>query len=140
MDLIAEILITAMLVIGGIFGLVGSYGMLKLKEPMQRLHAPSKATTIGVSTALFSSMLYFTLLKDSLSWHELMISLFLIPTAPITALYIAKVHLHTVVPRDDLPATGGPQGWAIHDAIDDPEDAPKRPRAVATKPDPTSQA
>ena len=49
MDLIAEILITSCLVIGGIFGLVGSYGLLKLPDPMTRLHAPTKATTLGAS-------------------------------------------------------------------------------------------
>ena len=40
-----------MLVVGGLFGLVGSFGLLKLKLPMQRLHGPTKAVTMGVDTA-----------------------------------------------------------------------------------------
>ncbi|NCM96998.1 MAG: Na+/H+ antiporter subunit G, partial [Rhodobacterales bacterium] len=39
--MIVEILIAALLVIAGVVGLIGSYGMIKLADPMQRLHAPS---------------------------------------------------------------------------------------------------
>jgi hypothetical protein len=37
---------------GGLFGLIGSFGLMRLKDRMQRLHAPTKATTVGVGTAL----------------------------------------------------------------------------------------
>ena len=43
--------------ISGVFGLVGSYGLLKLRDPMQRLHAPTKATTVGVGAVLIASVL-----------------------------------------------------------------------------------
>jgi multicomponent K+:H+ antiporter subunit G len=45
MAMLAEIIISALLVIGGIFGLVGSFGMIKLQDTLQRLHAPTKAAT-----------------------------------------------------------------------------------------------
>ena len=45
---VADILIGLFLVVSGIFGFVGSFGLLKLKDPMSRLHAPTKATTLGV--------------------------------------------------------------------------------------------
>ncbi len=54
----ADYLIAALLVIGGLFGLIGSFGLLKLNDPMKRLHAPTKATTIGVGTALIASSLF----------------------------------------------------------------------------------
>ena len=57
--MIVDILIAACLVISGIFGLVGSIGLIKLPDPMMRLHAPTKATTLGVGGALIASMLYF---------------------------------------------------------------------------------
>ena len=48
MDFVLELLIATLLVVSGIFGFVGSYGLLKLRDTMQRLHAPTKATTLGV--------------------------------------------------------------------------------------------
>ena len=36
--MIAELVISLLLVIAGVFGLIGSIGLLKLRQPMQRLH------------------------------------------------------------------------------------------------------
>ena len=66
---IAEIIVSFFLVVGGVFGLVGSYGLLKLEDPMQRLHAPTKATTLGVGGVLIASMLSFLLFEGRLSFH-----------------------------------------------------------------------
>ena len=108
----AEIIISALLVIGAIFGLVGSFGLLKLADPMQRLHAPTKATTVGVGTALIASMIHFALFEDAVTWHELLIVLFLLVTAPVTAHFLSKGHLHQTVPKADLPPTGTGRDWA----------------------------
>jgi multicomponent K+:H+ antiporter subunit G len=109
--MILEILITLMLVVGGVFGLVGSFGLIRLPDAMTRLHAPTKATTLGVGGVLIASMLYFAG-QGAVSAHELMISLFLFLTAPITAHFIAKVQLHLTVRRGELPPTGTGRDWA----------------------------
>ena len=57
--MLIDILISAFLVISGIFGLVGSFGLIKLPDPMMRLHAPTKATTLGVGGALIGSLTSF---------------------------------------------------------------------------------
>lgn len=112
MELWQEIVIAAFLVVAGIFGLVGSFGLVKLPDPMARLHAPTKATTLGVGGVLIASMLYFYFAQGRVSFHELMITLFLFLTAPITAHFIAKANLHLHVERKDLPPTGQDCGWA----------------------------
>jgi multicomponent K+:H+ antiporter subunit G len=119
MELLSEILVSAFLVISGIFGIVGSFGLIKLKDTMQRLHAPTKATTLGVGGVLIASMLYFLLIKDKLSFHELLITLFLFLTAPITANFIAKTFMSANIREADVPETQGTKGWAIYD---DPPD------------------
>lgn len=93
MDLLIEFLISLFLVVSGVFGLVGSFGMIKLRNTMQRLHAPTKSTTLGVGGVLIASMLYFLLVKGSLSFHELLITLFLFLTAPISAHLLVKAAL-----------------------------------------------
>ncbi|MBV2358548.1 Na+/H+ antiporter subunit G [Thalassococcus sp. CAU 1522] len=122
MESLAEILIAACLVISGIFGIVGSWGLVRLGDSMQRLHAPTKATTLGIGAALIASMLYFGLLKGNLSFHELMITLFLFLTAPVTANFIAKAYMLHHVAKGDLPDTGRQCGWAGYD--DPPETHP----------------
>ena len=52
---------------------------------MRRLHAPTTATTLGVGGVLIASMIYFAVFEHHLSFHELLITTFLLITAPITA-------------------------------------------------------
>ncbi|WP_116131868.1 Na+/H+ antiporter subunit G [Tropicimonas sp. IMCC34043] len=117
MELLAQIVISALLVIAGIFGFLGSYGLLKLDDTMRRLHAPTKATTIGVGGVLIAAMIYFAVFQDKISLHELLITVFLFITAPITANFVAKAHLHRDVKPSELPPTGGKYGWAAYDSV-----------------------
>lgn len=110
-----DIAISAFLIIGGVFGLIGSFGLLKLRGAMQRLHAPTKATTVGVGAALIASALHGIVARDAFSWHEVLVTAFLFLTAPLTALFLAKVHLLTT-PPDVLPPTGTPRDWSSRDA------------------------
>jgi multicomponent K+:H+ antiporter subunit G len=112
MEMIAEIAVSVLLVAAGIFGLVGSFGLLKLPDTMTRLHAPTKATTLGVGGVLIASMLYFWVFQNRLSWHELLITMFLLLTAPITANFIAKAHLHRFRDDETTPDTGTARDWA----------------------------
>lgn len=120
---IYEILISAFLVISGIFGFVGSYGLIKLDNPMSRLHAPTKATTLGVGGVLIASILHSLMLESRLSLHELLITLFLFLTAPITANFIAKVHIHRHETPQSLPRVDEDQDWAT--LATDPKIDPK---------------
>ncbi len=112
MDQFFEILVSALLVIGGFFGFVGSYGLVKLPEPMTRLHAPTKAATLGVGGVLLASMVYFAWFGPAPSLHELLITLFILLTAPVTGLMIAKANIHLQWTRDELPPTGTGTDWA----------------------------
>jgi multicomponent K+:H+ antiporter subunit G len=112
MTLWQDILTAFFLFAGGVFGLIGSLGLLKLPSPMARLHAPTKATTLGVGGILIASMLAALFERGMLSMHELLITLFLFLTAPITAHFIAKVHLHLAVNPKELPPTGTGAPWA----------------------------
>ncbi|WP_294226682.1 Na+/H+ antiporter subunit G [uncultured Shimia sp.] len=111
----AEILVSFFIVLAGVFGLVGSFGMLKLKDTMQRLHAPTKATTLGVGGVLIASMLYFLLVKGTLSFHELLITIFLFLTAPVSAHFVAKTYIQAKMKPEELPGSEGEFGWAIYD-------------------------
>ncbi len=120
MTLALDVLTGAFLVIAGIFGIVGSYGLVRLRDAMQRLHAPTKATTLGVGGVLLASMLNSWRVSGTVSFHELLISAFLVLTAPVIANFIAKAHMHLNVRPEDLPPPAGDYGWAGYD--DPPDD------------------
>lgn len=127
MEFAVELLISALLVLAGFFGLVGSFGLVKLDDLMRRLHAPTKAATLGVGFILIASMIYAAAYLDRISAHELMITVFLFLTAPITANFVAKAHLFRNVRGDQLPSTEGEYGWAVYD------EAPEEKRPIDTK-------
>lgn len=119
--MILEVLITAALIVGGSFALIGSYGLLRLRDPFQRLHAPTKGSTLGVGAVLVASSLAHLARGAGASWHELLVTLFIFLTAPLTALYLARVHLHRMAPKPDLPAPTGKTAWASADlALENP--------------------
>ena len=95
-DILVDILISGLIVIGSGFALIGSWGMVRLPTLMERLHGPTKATTLGLGGVLVGSMLFFQIDQGTWALHELLISLFLFITAPISANMIAKVHLHAL--------------------------------------------
>jgi len=116
MNIVLEVLVSALIVIGAGFVLVGSWGMVRLPDLMSRLHAPTKATTLGVGGALLASMLFFFGVNKTLSVHELLITLFLFLSAPITAHFLSKAYMHRHVdPEKTLPRPGH-LGWSTYEA------------------------
>jgi multicomponent K+:H+ antiporter subunit G len=84
-----DVLIAVLILIGAVFALIGSYGLAKLGDFLKRLHGPTKATTLGVGCVLIASMIWFNA-QGMLSLHELLITLFLFMTAPVSAHLLIK--------------------------------------------------
>ena len=118
--MIWDILIAVSVVIGAFFALVGSFGLVKLDNPMSRLHAPTKAGTLGVGGVLLGSIISAFAYGEG-SLHELLVMAFLFVTAPVSAQFIAKCHIHRVVRREDLPPPPRDDTWAVLDMPDEPE-------------------
>lgn len=130
--MVIEAIIAALIVVSGIFGLVGSLALIKLPDPMSRLHGPTKATTLGVGGALIASMLWFWVEHDTFSFHELLITIFLFLTAPITAQFIAKSNLHWNWRQRDLPPASGGVDWATYGDSAAEADLPEDKKTGAT--------
>ena len=86
-----ELITSVLSLIGAFFIFVGSLGLLRLPDFFMRLHAPTKASTLGVGGVLLASMAYA--LKDGLLIHELIITLFVFLTAPVSAHLLAQAAL-----------------------------------------------
>ena len=103
-----EFFLSVLILVGASFTLVGSLGLIRLRDFYSRLHAPTKATTLGVGSLLVASALFFSFQEEGLSLHEILVTLFLFITAPVGAHLMAKaaLHLHlksiAMPPPDDL--------------------------------------
>lgn len=90
MPLWVELLVSLFLLIGSLFALVGAIGLYRLPDFFMRLHGPTKATTLGVGGMVVASLIFFGSRGDGLSLHELLITLFLFITAPVSAHMLSK--------------------------------------------------
>ncbi len=104
----AEIALAALVVGGGIFTLVGSIGLVRFDDFFMRLHAPTKAATLGAGGVLLASM-GLAWLQGRPGVHELLIALFVFVTAPVSANLLAQAALHLRLPsRASLPPSQPP--------------------------------
>lgn len=93
-----DYLLSFLILTGAIFTFIGSLGLVRLKDFYTRLHGPTKATTLGVGCLLIASTVYFSTRDTGLSLHEILITLFLLITAPVSAHMLAKAALHIEIP------------------------------------------
>lgn len=108
MTVLIEWTAAAVIVIASFFLLVGAIGLLRLPDFYMRLHAPTKASTLGVGGMLIASMLVAAT-QGRAGVPELLITLFVFVTAPVSANLMAQAALHlghgsrAPVPADAVP-------------------------------------
>lgn len=91
--MVTETLLSMLVLAGGAFTLIGSIGLWRLPDFMTRLHAPTKATTLGVGALVVAALVHTAVTTGTVGVHELAISLFLFITAPVSAHMLSKVVL-----------------------------------------------
>jgi multicomponent K+:H+ antiporter subunit G len=94
MEFWIELIVSVFLVTGAVFVFIGSFGLAKLPDFYTRLHGPTKATTMGMGCLLIGSAILASYQQGYLSLHELLITIFLLITAPVTAHMLAKTAMH----------------------------------------------
>ncbi len=92
-----ELLICAWLILGSLFALVGAIGLYRLPDFFTRLHGPTKASTLGVGCVLLVSVGYHLFTGTDPQPRELLITLFLFITAPVSAHILSKAAMQQKV-------------------------------------------
>src|SRR3546814_11826916 len=80
----AALLTALFVIVGAGLALIGSFGLLRLGTFHQRLHAPTLGTTLGTGAILIGSMIFFSVLGTRPVVHEILISVFVTVTTPVT--------------------------------------------------------
>ena len=103
-ELIASILVLA----SAFFLLVGAVGLARLPDFFMRLHAPTLSSTLGVGGIVLASLLLQGA-QSQVGLVELLITLFVFVTAPVSVNLMAQAALHlrvasqAPVPDDAVP-------------------------------------
>ena len=94
---LAEWLAAALLLVGAFFLLAGAIGLARLQDFFMRLHAPTKSSTLGLGGMLLASMV-LAAVQGRIGFAELLITLFVFVTAPVSANLMAQAALHARTP------------------------------------------
>lgn len=86
----ATIPATLLLVGGGLLALIGSIGLLRLPDFYARMHPPAMGATLGTGCVLIASMIVSSALLGRPVIHELLITLFVVITAPVNAMLLIR--------------------------------------------------
>ncbi len=105
LQILYEIFLSALLLIGSSFVLLGAFSLVRLSEFFKRLHGPTKASTLGVGFILAASVGYHAFIGSDPQPRELLITAFLFITAPISAHLMAKAALS--LQMDERPQLPG---------------------------------
>jgi multicomponent K+:H+ antiporter subunit G len=83
-----------LLPLAGLTTLIGTLGLLRLRDFFQRMHGPSMTNTVASGATLLASMLVSSALAGRPIVHELLIALFVSMSAPITAIMLLQAALY----------------------------------------------
>jgi multicomponent Na+:H+ antiporter subunit G len=117
LPLARTVAVVALVTVGSFFLLVGTVGLLRLPDVYNRMHATSKATTLGAASMFLAGAVYFG--PQGAGLTSLVAILFLFATAPTGAHVISRAAQKMGIPffgeafwpdpgdRPDEPVEGG---------------------------------
>lgn len=106
-------IVVLFIAVGGFFLTVGTVGLLRLPDVYNRLHATSKATTLGAASMFLAGFVYFGPGSDGLV--SLVGILFLFLTAPTGGHLISRAANRMGVPFY------GDAAWPFEDGTEPPD-------------------
>lgn len=90
----ASIIVVFFLLLGSFVIVVGTLGLLRLRNFYQRIHGPAITITLGTGSILIASMVLFSSTQERFVIHELLITLLVFMTAPLGAMMIMRAAVY----------------------------------------------
>ncbi|MGE4273750.1 MAG: Na+/H+ antiporter subunit G [Desulfitobacterium sp.] len=103
-----EVLVSVMIILGGLVALISAIGALRFPDVYTRSHAASKSSALGVLLVLIGVFLYFAFVDGYISIRLLLGIFFIFLTAPVGAHVICRAAYRSGVkmagdnPQDEL--------------------------------------
>ncbi len=123
-----EVFAAILMVIGSLFCLVSAVGMLRLPDTLMRMHAATKAGTLGTGLIVVAAAIFTNELGTTLK--AIAVIVFLLLTAPVAAHLIGRAAYHRGIHLFDktwIDELGGTMETTGGDP-DNRQSDPKKPR------------
>ena len=91
-----DIIVSLLIVLGGLFAAIAGLGLLRLPDVLIRMHASTKAGTLGVGLIVLGVAVHFG--ESLIVIKALLIIAFLLLTAPVAAHLIGRAAYRTSTP------------------------------------------
>ena len=88
-----------LLIVGGLFVVIAAIGLLRMPTFFARMHPPTMGTTLGTGCVLVASMLVSSAVTGHPVVHELLITLFLVMTTPVSAMTLMAAAIARTRPK-----------------------------------------
>ncbi len=123
--MLREWIVAIVMLLGALFMLIASIGLLRMPDLFLRMSATSKAATLGAGLVMAAAALYFS--EAGITTRVLVVIVFLLLTVPVAAHMIGRAAYFDGVPLwsgtvvDDLR---GHYRTSDHQLVRDPESSP----------------
>ncbi len=115
MTLLLEIVISLLILFGSFFTLVSSIGLIRLPEFFTRLHAPTKASTLGIGAVLVAAILAPIMMGGRPGFAELLLTLFVFVSSPVVANMLSMAALRATGSEGGNPSGHEDRGVTGHE-------------------------
>lgn len=89
----AAVAVALLVLFGAGLTMIGSIGLVKLQSFYERAHPATLGTTVGATSVLLASLLYFSVGGGRLAVHELLIIVIIPLVTPVTMMLLARAAL-----------------------------------------------
>jgi multicomponent K+:H+ antiporter subunit G len=83
-----------LLIVAGLLAAIGALGLVRLPDFFTRMHPPAMGSTLGAGCVLLASILVSSAAAGRPVVHAALITLFIVLTAPVTAMLLAGAALY----------------------------------------------
>ena len=83
-----------LLIAAGLLSAIGALGFVRLPDFFMRMHPPAMGSTLGAGCVLLASILVSSAVEGRPVVHPLLITLFIVMTAPVTAMLLARAAVY----------------------------------------------
>lgn len=90
----AALPVSLLLLLGGVIIFTGAFGLMRLPNFYQRIHGPAITITLGAGCVLIASMIFFSATQSRPVIHELLITLFVLMTAPVVSMMLTRAAVY----------------------------------------------